>query len=214
MTAVVHLVSAFTAGCLSWRKADKRLVVSFGVPAVVGSFIGAGILVGVASQSLQYSLTVFGTVRSVDLVKGLIGALIVGFAVVEALSSKRLRDLSPKGAPAWGLITGVFGGLSGHQGALRAGFLSAMRLQPEVFVGTQSLIAVMVDVSRLVIYGMGFLLVSPWTRPAILLGGIAGGVLGSLLGKAFLRSLHSTLLQLLVMVALILFGSGMMLGFL
>lgn len=50
-----------------------------------------------------------------------------------------------------GALSGFFGGLSGHQGALRTAFLIRAGLPKEVFVGTMVVSAVVVDLSRLLI---------------------------------------------------------------
>lgn len=58
--------------------------------------------------------------------------------------------------PLGGLISGFFGGLSGHQGALRSAFLVRAGLDKKRFIGTAVVSAVVVDVSRLVVYGATF----------------------------------------------------------
>ena len=51
-----------------------------------------------------------------------------------------------------GLLSGFFGGLSGHQGALRSAFLVKSGLDTRGFVGTSSVIGLMVDATRLLTY--------------------------------------------------------------
>jgi len=52
-----------------------------------------------------------------------------------------------------GMIGGFFGGLSGHQSAFRSMFLLKAGLNKEEFVATGIMVAVMVDTSRMLIYG-------------------------------------------------------------
>jgi len=47
-------------------------------------------------------------------------------------------------------------GLSGHQGALRVAFLIRTGLGRDAFIGTSVASAVMVDLARLTVSGMGF----------------------------------------------------------
>ena len=62
----------------------------------------------------------------------------------------------PKRAMPWGgLLSGFFGGLSGHQGALRSIFLVKSGTDPKRFAGTSATIAAMVDIARLAIYAAG-----------------------------------------------------------
>ncbi len=58
--------------------------------------------------------------------------------------------------PLGGALSGFFGGLSGLQGALRTAFLSRAGLEKEAFIGTMVVSAVVVDTSRLLIYGITF----------------------------------------------------------
>ena len=63
----------------------------------------------------------------------------LGFAVLVAIS-----------------LLGFFGGLSGIQGALRSAFLIKSGLGKEPFIGSSTVSAVMVDIARLLIYGLSF----------------------------------------------------------
>ena len=58
--------------------------------------------------------------------------------------------------PLGGALSGFFGGLSGQQGALRSAFLIRTGLNKETFIGTSVVSAVVVDVSRLIVYGVTF----------------------------------------------------------
>jgi hypothetical protein len=58
--------------------------------------------------------------------------------------------------PLGGLLSGFFGGLSGLQGAMRSAFLIKAGLNKEAFIGTNTVSAVVVDVARLIVYGLSF----------------------------------------------------------
>jgi hypothetical protein len=53
------------------------------------------------------------------------------------------------------VLSGFFGGLSGHQGALRSAFLLRCAVSPQTFIATGVACAVLVDVARLTVYGSG-----------------------------------------------------------
>jgi len=55
-----------------------------------------------------------------------------------------------------GLLSGFFGGFSGHQGALRAAFLAKVGITPQAFVGTNAAIGFMVDAARIATYAFLF----------------------------------------------------------
>jgi hypothetical protein len=58
-----------------------------------------------------------------------------------------------KWAPLGGVISGFFGGLSGHQGLFRSAFLVKSGLSKNSFIATGVGIAVLVDITRLSVYG-------------------------------------------------------------
>jgi uncharacterized membrane protein YfcA len=61
-------------------------------------------------------------------------------------------EFDKKYLPIGGVLSGFFGGISGHQGALRSAFLIRTNLSKEAFIATGVVIACLVDVSRLSVY--------------------------------------------------------------
>jgi hypothetical protein len=55
-----------------------------------------------------------------------------------------------------GVLSGFFGGLSGNQGAFRSVFLLQTGLDKQAFVATGVVCPVIIDVVRLVVYGVSF----------------------------------------------------------
>ena len=100
-------------------------------------------------------------------------------------------------------MSGFFGGLSGHQGALRSAFLIKAGLSKESFIATGVVISLMVDIPRIVMYGL--------TLPGLHLGGnrslLAAAVLaafaGAWLGNRLMRKVTLRLVQVLVAVMLL-----------
>ncbi|MEW6426926.1 MAG: hypothetical protein AB1568_02700 [Thermodesulfobacteriota bacterium] len=82
-----------------------------------------------------------------------IALLIAIFALVELAPGRKNFAFPPGLVPLGGLLSSFFGGLSGHQGALRTAFLLRAGLGKEAFLGTMVLAAVAVDLSRMLIYG-------------------------------------------------------------
>jgi uncharacterized protein len=153
-TALVHALNNLFKLMLLRRDVDRRLVWRFGVPAALAAFPGAWLLGALPSRPLQtwhwgghpFVVTPLGLVM---------GNLILVFAAFEIVPALQ-RWRAPSGSLAWGgALSGFFGGLSGHQGALRAAFLAPLGLEPRRFAATQSAIACMVDGARLLVYGVG-----------------------------------------------------------
>jgi len=119
-------------------------------------------------------------------------------------------------APAGGLVSGFFGGLSGNHGALRSAFLIKAGLSKEAFVATGVVIAVLVDAVRLLVYGASFA-VSGFSA----LGGAVGGAVvvatlaafaGAYLGVRLIGKVTLRAVQLVVAQGMALIGFGLAVG--
>jgi uncharacterized membrane protein YfcA len=152
-TAVVHGLNNLFKLLLLRGDVRGRLLLVFGVPAVIAAFGGAVVLAVLAQRAARLDWTVAGRTLEVAPVALVMGLLILGFAAFELIPRLRAIRLDPKWLPLGGAVSGFFGGLSGHQGALRAAFLGRLELTPAQFAGTQAALACMVDLSRLIVYG-------------------------------------------------------------
>jgi uncharacterized membrane protein YfcA len=118
-----------------------------------------------------------------------------------------------------GALSGFFGGLSGNQGAFRATFLLRASLHKEAFVATGVVCAVMVDLSRLLVYGLDLLGGNvdqlagsgAWSKAAV---ATLAAFLGAWLGKRLLKKVTMAFVQRLVGVMLMLIGLGLAAGLL
>ena len=216
-TAVVHLANNLFKVVLLGRKADWGVVVRFGVPATLSALLGAAVLGLAAGLEPLASYQLNGRVYEVTAVKLVIGAIIVGFALLDLLPRFSRLSFDRKYLPLGGVLSGFFGGLSGNQGALRSAFLIRAGLDKEAFIGTGTVAAVMVDAARLLVYGASFYVVGAVTGGdvgglvvAATLSAFAGAFLGKrLIGKVTLRSV-----QLIVGAMLVVVGLGLMAGLL
>ena len=216
-TALVHLANNLFKLGLVGRHAVAGIVLRFGVTAVLASVAGALLLARAAAwpELGRYELGGHGfVVRPLNL---LVGLLMVGFAVVEW--SPRLSTLAfpPRALPLGGLLSGFVGGLSGHQGALRAAFLARCGLRKEQYVGTGAVCAVLVDLARLGVYG-----VTAWQDQFARLGeaggrglvaaGVLGAFIGSYLGARLLTKTTLPAVQKLVAWMLVVLGLALAAG--
>jgi uncharacterized membrane protein YfcA len=158
-----------------------------------------------------------GRVYEVTAVKLVIGAIIVGFALLDLLPRFSKLSFDRRYLPLGGVLSGFFGGLSGNQGALRSAFLIRAGLDKEAFIGTGTVAAVMVDIARLLVYGASFYVLGAVT------GGDAGGLVvaatlsafaGAFLGKRLIGKVTLRSVQLIVGAMLVVVGLGMMAGLL
>lgn len=216
--AVVHLANNLFKLGLMGPQADWRVAWRFGLPGVVAAFVGAGLLVYLADLPALASYELWGRDAQVSLIKLVIGILILGFAGLELFPAleKRLR-LGERSLAFGGALSGFFGGLSGNQGAFRAAFLLRAGLGKEAFVATGVICAVMVDLSRLVVYGLDLLdgdtaLLAgsgAWSRVA---AATLAAFLGAYWGKRLLSKVTMAFVQRLVGVMLMLIGLGLASG--
>jgi uncharacterized membrane protein YfcA len=155
-TAVVHGANNIFKIGIVGRHAEKALVLRFGVPAIIAAFAGASAL-GYVSHFGEIATYTLGSREAVITpIKVTIGALMLIFALFELLP--RLRELKFKRKYLFigGILSGFFGGFSGHQGALRAAFLAKVGISTEAFVGTNAVIGFMVDMARILTYSVMF----------------------------------------------------------
>ncbi len=142
-------------------------------------------------------------VFEITAVKLVIAFLIATFSLIELLP--RFRDLAfdQRYIPLGGAISGFSGGLSGLQGALRSAFLIRAGLDRDQFIGTGVISAVVVDVSRLAIYGVTFFsrhfaTLGEHAESGLIIAGMLCAWLGSFIGVRLLRKITFKTLQVIV----------------
>lgn len=214
-TAIVHLANNLFKAALLIRDADRAVVWRFGAPAVAASFVGALVLASLRGTTPLLVWDFFGREAVVTPIKLVMGLLIVAFACVELLPALRGLRAPARWLPLGGALSGFFGGLSGHQGALRAIFLAPLGLAPTGFAATQAAIALCVDGSRLLVYGGAFSLArgSEAALPWGLIGIVTlAAFLGAFIGKRLLTKMTLPGLQRLVGGLLLGVGGALALG--
>jgi uncharacterized membrane protein YfcA len=211
-TALVHGLNNLFKVALLGRHADWEVVLKFGLPAVFAAVLGALALAWFAQAGSSMTIEVNEeAVARVTPVKLLIGLLMIGFALFELLPRFQALEFDRRYLPLGGLLSGFFGGLSGHQGALRSAFLAKTGLTTERFVGSNAVIGFAVDLTRIGAYVALFAAAgasagrfSAW--PLVIIGALAafGGVL---LGKRYLHKV--TMKTVRTLVGILLFGVGL-----
>lgn len=216
-TAIVHLANNIFKAMLIGRKADLKIVARFAIPAAACAVLGALLLVSVsdAAPLLEYQL--WSRTCTVTAVKIVIAILILFFAAFELIPSLSRFALGPRYVPLGGAISGFFGGLSGHQGALRTAFLMRLGLSKEAFIGTVVLSAVVVDIFRLAVYGVTFLprdlqSMSHQGAKGLVIAGILSAFAGSFIGARFLKKITMQTIQIIVGLLLALLAIGLGIG--
>ena len=211
-TALVHGANNVFKVSLLGRHADREVVLKFGLPAIAAAILGALALGWIAqsgfSLSIQFSENMLVSITPVKLV---IGLLMIGFALFELIPRFRLLRFDRRYLPLGGVLSGFFGGLSGHQGALRSAFLAKTGLTTERFVASNAAIGFLVDLTRISVYVALFAAagghVNDFSGWPLVITGAISAFCGVLLGKRFLHKVTMTSVQTLVGV--LLFGVGL-----
>jgi uncharacterized protein len=210
-TALVHLANnLFKAGLMA-RHADRGVLLRFALPAVPAAFLGAALLEGMGDLPPLYTYALVGGEHQVTGIKLAIAGVVATFSVLELSPRFDALAFDRRWLPAGGLLSGFFGGLSGHQGALRSAFLNRAGLSKQTFVATAALSAVIVDLSRLLAYGVGFLgerfnQLTGQDGLGLLVVATLSAFIGSYFGKKLLRKVTLPALQKGVAGFLLLFS--------
>ena len=190
LTAYVHFLNGLFKLVLVGRRASWRVVLRFGVPAMLAAFAGAEVLLWLSDLSPVTSYMLGSKTFTVLPVKLVIAALMVGFAVVELSGRIQRASLRPSYLPIGGLVSGFFGGLSGHQGAFRTVFLLRAGLDKEAFIGTGVAIAALIDVTRISVYLSGDTWSHLRANAGIVAAGTAAAFAGAYVGSRLLKKVH------------------------
>ena len=211
-TALVHGANNVFKVSLLGRHADREVVLKFGLPAIAAAVFGA-LALGWFAQS-ESALTIEvneDALFRITPVKLIIGLMMIGFALFELLPRFRSMKFERRYLSLGGALSGFFGGLSGHQGALRSAFLAKSGLTTERFVGSNAVIGFLVDLTRISVYVALFTAagghISEFSGWPLVLTGAVSAFCGVLLGKRYLHKVTMTSVQTLVGV--LLFGVGL-----
>jgi uncharacterized membrane protein YfcA len=213
-TAIVHLANNLFKFGLVYKHIHFHTLWRFGLPAIVSAFLGAYLLrlMGQLPTIAEYTLN--GKVFSISALKVVIGLVMIFFAIIELSNRFSKWQVSQNYLPVGGIISGFFGGLSGHQGAFRAAFLAKAGLTKEQFVGTSNAIAILIDVTRLSTYFTGFYLLTNELKQPVIYVAIIAAFLGTIIGQQLMKKVTLTFIQRTVAILLITMGTLLIAGIL
>jgi len=209
LTAVVHFLNGLFKLALVARYADLRIVLQFGVPAIIASFVGALALLWLSGIEPLATYHLLGRAAHVTAVKLVVGGLLLAFGVAELLPQARALSFSPRYLALGGALSGLFGGLSGMQGALRSAFLVRAKLSKDSFIATGAVVAALIDVSRLGVYWRGLMREGAHIDHPLLTGAVLAAFSGAVLGNWWLRSMTMHAVRRIVAAMLLAVALGL-----
>ena len=189
--AIIH--GAHNAWKLKLLRAnvDFSAVKRYGWALVIGAIIGAVLHSHIPSDPLL-------------LVVGIALIILPILSVTERWTNIRLPDSEDR---IGGFGSGFFGGLTGHQGALRAMFLQKRLPDKVAYAATASILALAVDLTRIPIYIMfeGSAILDEYILIPCL---VISAILGVNLGKRWLTKWKQTHIRSGILIAIV--ASGIM----
>jgi len=136
---IIHFFGDVWKVILFKKGLNLKLALTFGIPGLVASYLGA-------------SLSFYGSELPL---KRILGAFLLSY--VAFLLTKRQWQVpqNPVTAVSGGALSGLLAGFFGVGGAVRGAFLAAFNLPKEVYIFTSGVIALFIDITRITRYIVG-----------------------------------------------------------
>lgn len=212
LTAIVHLVNNLFRTFLIGKFANRKVIIKFGIPAFLAAIAGAYILSEATKLNYPIEYEIFGSQFQVTLIKFIVAILIMIFLLLELTVDPKKFHLEEKYLPIGGILSGFFGGLSGHQGAFRSAFLVQSHLDTREFIATSMVIAVIVDITRIIVYGLGFPTGEIGNKLPILIAACFSAILGSLIASYFIEKTTIKIIKIIVFTLLFAISMALITG--
>lgn len=213
-TGIVHFANNIFKFLLVYRNVNLKVLMKFGFPALLAAIIGSYLLISIGESSILFNYSIGYITAEITSLKILIGFLMLFFAIWEFIPQVEKLQFSPKYLPVGGLLSGFFGGLSGHQGAFRSAFLVKSGLNKEEFIATSNAIALIIDIARLSVYATGLKFEFIIGSAGIVIAAIFAAFTGTIIGNQLLKKTSLNFLKNLVGLFLAVMGILIILGIL
>lgn len=211
LTAIVHFLNNGFKYFIVQKNINWKIALQFGLPALVFSFIGAFLLDKITHTDILTEYTLNGKVFQISLMKIVVAILLIFFALFELVPKLKNLQFPEKYLPVGGILSGFFGGLSGHQGALRSAFLIKIGLSKEAFIATGVVIACMIDMSRMSVYFNNISKVETALNYQLVAIATLAAFIGVFFGNKLVKKITINAVQKIVAIMIIIFA--IVLGF-
>jgi uncharacterized protein len=220
-TAIVHLANNIFKFALVSKHIHFPTLLRFGLPALLFAFLGSILLTSFDHSESLYTYQLNGHSFELTLVKMTIGSLMLFFAWFDLDPRFDKLSIKKKHIPFGGILSGFFGGISGHQGAFRAAFLAKSDLTKEQFIGTSNAVSLIVDLTRIWVYIFGFVAITGEDNKFIaaitdaktlLIVAVIFAFIGTYFGKKLVQKTTIKRIQRIVGVLLLTMGGLLILG--
>lgn len=210
-TTIVHFLNNVFKFWLMKKSINWQVAIPFGLAAIPAAFLGAFLLVNFDDFTLS-TYQFMGNTWTIQAMNLIFGIILTAFALIELIPSWNLA-FSKQSLWLGGSISGFFGGLSGHQGALRTAFLVKYKLEKNVFIATGIVVALVVDIVRSSVYFSDIQrsINIEWKLIGI---SLVSAFVGAISGRFVLQKIKLDTLNVIVALAMLVFGVALAIGFL
>jgi uncharacterized membrane protein YfcA len=203
LTGIVHFFNNLFKLLLVGRKADREVLLRFGIPAVIAALLGSWLLLNITDLRPLFAYQMFGRTFEVFPVKFIISVLLIIFATIDLIPYFSKLQFGKDKLPVGGALSGFFGGLSGNQGALRSAFLIKAGLSKEAFIATAVVVSTFVDFTRLSVYATRFTKAGLSDNLTLVICATVSAIVGAYIGNKLLKKVTLKFLQVTVAIMLI-----------
>jgi uncharacterized membrane protein YfcA len=199
----VHFFNNVFKLILVGKKANREVIVRFGIPAVIAAFAGAWLLLQITDLKPLFTYDISGQTFQVSPVKFVISVLLIVFAIIDLVPYFSRLQFGKDKLPIGGALSGFFGGLSGNQGALRSVFLIKAGLSKEAFIATAAVVSAFVDFTRLSVYATRFTNAGLHENLTFVICATLAAIAGTYIGNILLKKITLKFIQMLVAILLV-----------
>jgi len=204
LTGVVHFSNNLFKMSLVGKRADKEVLLKFGIPAILASFTGAWLLLRITRMPSLLEYQLWDRSLEITPVKLIIAILLIIFSLLEIMPSVQKVQFSRNKLALGGVLSGFFGGLTGIQGAIRSAFLIKSGLSKEAYIATGVVIASLVDITRLSVYASRFKEANMNEHFMLIFFATLAAITGAYIGNKLLKKITFRFVQVLVAIMLFL----------
>jgi uncharacterized protein len=174
---------------------ELTLILLFGVTGVITSYLGATLTLA----------------ADPDTVLRVLGGFLAGYSIFLVFQDKFRVPASRGAALVGGSLSGLFAGLFGMGGAIRAAFLALFDLPPATYIATLGVIGLIVDSTRIAaFFAQGAELPEPLAYGLLIF--IPASFAGARGGKAIVEKIPRDKFRLVVALFLFLAGARLAIG--
>jgi uncharacterized membrane protein YfcA len=212
LCGIVHFANNLFKFLLVGKHANKEVLLKFGIPAIIAALFGSWLLLHISDLPPLLSYSLFGKKLDVFPIKFIIAVLLIFFALLDLIPFLSKLNFGKDKLPLGGILSGFFGGLSGHQGALRSAFLIKSGLSKESFIATGIVVSLFIDFTRLSVYASKITTYTVYENKVVLIFATLSAITGAYLGNKLLKKVTLKFLQVFVAVLLLLVAIGLGMG--